>query len=149
MGLRVSISVLPGVRLSGPPKKPVRSWHRNVKTPVWVAVATLVVAAGCASEEPTGTPASVGASPASAEATSSAYMTTTPPLLPQPLPPPPRAASQCDPNYSGACVPIASDVDCAGGSGNGPAYVRGPVNVVGEDIYGLDGKDGDGVGCES
>ena len=31
-------------------------------------------------------------------------------------------SSKCDPNYSG-CVPIASDVDCAGGSGNGPAYV--------------------------
>ncbi|WP_431606782.1 hypothetical protein [Mycolicibacterium neoaurum] len=30
-------------------------------------------------------------------------------------------AAPCDPNYSGACVPIASDVDCAGGSGNGPA----------------------------
>jgi hypothetical protein len=25
----------------------------------------------------------------------------------------------CDPNYSG-CVPIASDVDCAGGRGNAP-----------------------------
>jgi len=53
---------------------------------------------------------------------------------------------QCDPNYSG-CVPIASDVDCAGGSGNGPAYVTGPVKVIGKDIYGLD-KDGDGIGCE-
>jgi len=53
----------------------------------------------------------------------------------------------CDPNYSGACVPIASDVDCAGGSGNGPAYVSGPVYVIGSDIYGLD-RDGDGVGCE-
>lgn len=55
--------------------------------------------------------------------------------------------SSCDPNYTGACVPIASDVDCAGGSGNGPAYVRGPVRVVGRDIYGLD-RDGDGIGCE-
>jgi hypothetical protein len=54
---------------------------------------------------------------------------------------------ECDPNYGGACVPIASDVDCAGGSGNGPAYVRGPVQVVGDDIYGLD-RDGDGIGCE-
>ncbi len=53
----------------------------------------------------------------------------------------------CDPNYSGACVPIASDVDCAGGSGNGPAYVRGPVTVIGTDIYDLD-RDGDGIGCE-
>lgn len=55
--------------------------------------------------------------------------------------------SHCDPNYSGDCVPISSDVDCAGGSGNGPTYVSGPVYVTGSDIYGLDG-DGDGVGCE-
>lgn len=59
-----------------------------------------------------------------------------------------RQARQCDPNYSGACVPIASDVDCAGGDGNGPAYVQGPVQVVGTDIYGLD-ADGDGIGCDS
>ncbi|MDQ0826836.1 chemotaxis protein histidine kinase CheA [Arthrobacter sp. B2I5] len=52
----------------------------------------------------------------------------------------------CDPNYSG-CVPIASDVDCAGGSGNGPAYVRGPIQVIGSDIYGLD-ADHDGLACE-
>lgn len=55
--------------------------------------------------------------------------------------------SGCDPNYSG-CVPIASDVDCAGGSGNGPRYVRGPVRVLGSDIYGLDANH-DGVGCET
>ena len=59
-----------------------------------------------------------------------------------------KEVPQCDPNYSGACVPIASDVDCAGGSGNGPAYVQGPVRVVGKDIYGLD-RDGDGIGCDS
>lgn len=52
----------------------------------------------------------------------------------------------CDPNYSG-CVPIASDVDCAGGGGNGPAYVTGPITVIGTDIYELDG-DGDGRACE-
>jgi hypothetical protein len=57
-------------------------------------------------------------------------------------------APQCDSNYTGACVPIASDVDCAGGSGNGPAYVRGPVRVVGNDHYKLD-SDGDGIGCET
>lgn len=54
--------------------------------------------------------------------------------------------SNCDPNYFG-CVPIASDVDCAGGSGDGPEYVRGPASVIGEDVYGLD-RDGDGVACE-
>ncbi|SFR44702.1 hypothetical protein SAMN04488005_2062 [Yoonia tamlensis] len=59
----------------------------------------------------------------------------------------PTFAQGCDPNYTGACVPIASDVDCAGGNGNGPAYVRGPVQVVGRDIYGLD-RDGDGIGCD-
>jgi len=58
-----------------------------------------------------------------------------------------QPGSSCDPNYSGACVPIASDVDCAGGSGNGPAFVSGPVTVVGNDIYDLD-RDGNGVGCE-
>ena len=57
------------------------------------------------------------------------------------------ATQACGPNYSGACVPIASDVDCAGGSGNGPAYVQGPVRVIGVDIYHLD-SDGDGIGCE-
>lgn len=37
--------------------------------------------------------------------------------------------SPCDPN-SGACVPIASDVDCEGSGGNGPAYVQGPVTAL-------------------
>jgi hypothetical protein len=45
-------------------------------------------------------------------------------------------------------VPIVSDVDCAGGSGKGPSYVDGPVRVIGEDVYGLDGDDNYGVGCE-
>ncbi|WP_407664989.1 hypothetical protein [Mycolicibacterium pulveris] len=62
-------------------------------------------------------------------------------------PVPLQQGSDCDPNYSGACVPIASDVDCAGGSGNGPEYVSGPVYVVGDDIYELD-RDGDGFACE-
>lgn len=57
-------------------------------------------------------------------------------------------SSACDSNYSGPCVPIDTDVDCAGGSGNGPSYVAGPVYVAGDDIYDLD-RDGDGVGCQS
>lgn len=57
-----------------------------------------------------------------------------------------KESSYCNSNYSG-CVPIASDVDCAGGSGNGPKYVRGPVEVIGRDVYGLD-RDNDGIGCE-
>lgn len=38
-------------------------------------------------------------------------------------------------------------VDCLGGSGNGPAYVAGPIQVIGVDIYDLDG-DSDGIACE-
>jgi resuscitation-promoting factor RpfB len=60
-----------------------------------------------------------------------------------------RAAGGCDPNYAGACVPIDSDVDCGGGSGNGPSYVYAKrFQVVGTDIYGLD-ADNDGIACES
>ena len=54
---------------------------------------------------------------------------------------PPAPAGQCDPNYSD-CVPIAFDVDCAGGTGDGPAYLVGTARVIGEDIYNLDGHPG-------
>lgn len=64
----------------------------------------------------------------------------------QPVAAPPVSSGGCDPNYS-PCVPVASDVDCAGGSGNGPAYVNGPVTVIGTDIYDLD-RDGDGIACD-
>ena len=66
---------------------------------------------------------------------------------PPPAPPPPPP-SGCHPSYTGACLAIGvGDYDCAGGSGNGPNYVRGPIYVVGYDEFGLDG-DNDGVGCE-
>ena len=53
----------------------------------------------------------------------------------------PKPASTCDPNYSGACVPIVSwDLDCAD--------IAEPVTVTGSDIHRFD-ADGDGAGCES
>jgi hypothetical protein len=59
-----------------------------------------------------------------------------------------HASSNCDPNYTGACLnPNSPDYDCAGGSGNGPDYT-GPVRVVGNDHFGLD-RDGDGYACEN
>jgi hypothetical protein len=58
------------------------------------------------------------------------------------------SSGTCHPDYEKVCVPFASDVDCAGGSGNGPAYVRGPVRIVGPDVYGFD-WDGDGWACET
>ncbi|GGP86127.1 hypothetical protein [Saccharothrix coeruleofusca] len=87
--------------------------------------------------------------------------TTTTTVAPLPPPPPPQEQAVprtttaqvapvpqpgCDPNYSD-CVPIADDVDCRDGKGNGPAYVTGPVRVIGDDIYDLD-RDGDGIACE-
>lgn len=65
-------------------------------------------------------------------------------------PPPaeePPSNNGCHTSYAGVCVPITSDVDCAGGSGNGPAYVSGPLRVVGPDVYDLD-RDGDGIACD-
>lgn len=67
---------------------------------------------------------------------------------PAPIAAAPAPGGGCDSNYAGQCVPIASDVDCGGGSGNGPAYVWGPVTVVGSDIYDLD-RDGDGIACDA
>jgi hypothetical protein len=70
-----------------------------------------------------------------------------PTSAPRPAPPsPPTPPADCQ-GYS-PCLTPGADVDCAGGSGNGPRYVSGPVYVNGSDPYGLD-TDGDGVGCES
>ncbi|MEX0764228.1 MAG: thermonuclease family protein [Nitrosopumilaceae archaeon] len=52
----------------------------------------------------------------------------------------PQTTSNCDPNYSGACIPINSpDLDCADVGKN--------IKVTGSDPHGLD-RDGDGIGCE-
>ena len=60
-----------------------------------------------------------------------------------------HAVAERDPSYPDVCLdPNVEDYDCAGGSGNGPYYVQGPITVVGDDHYGLD-RDGDGVACES
>lgn len=57
-----------------------------------------------------------------------------------------RRAANCTAGYR-PCIAPGSDVDCYGGSGNGPRYVRGPVYVTGSDPYRLD-ADHDGVACE-
>src|SRR3954453_18197376 len=51
-------------------------------------------------------------------------------------------AGDCDPNYEGACIPAGyADVDCG-------EILETDFDVVGYDIYGLDG-DEDGIACES
>ena len=57
--------------------------------------------------------------------------------------PPP---SNCTAGYQ-PCLAPASDYDCAGGSGDGPAYANGPIYVTGSDPYGLDSEN-DGIACE-
>jgi endonuclease YncB( thermonuclease family) len=69
------------------------------------------------------------------------------PTPPLPPPPPPATGPRRDCQSYSPCLPPGPDVDCRGGSGNGPRYVDGPVSVKGSDPYGLD-DDGDGVGCE-
>ncbi|WP_344086561.1 hypothetical protein [Luedemannella helvata] len=97
---------------------------------------------------PTSTPA-VRKTPVKPSPTTTAPRTTkaSPKPKPKPAPTSRKPASNCNPNYS-PCVPNDPvDVDCAGGSGNGPSYVQGPVRVIGYDVYDLD-RDGDGVACD-
>jgi len=71
---------------------------------------------------------------------------THPPATKPPATKPP--ARNCDPAYPDACLHDGiGDYDCAGGSGNGPNYVQGPIQVLSPDPFGLD-SDHDGIGCE-
>lgn len=56
-------------------------------------------------------------------------------------------AKQCHPAYKGVCLPIVDDIDCYGGGGKGPVFVKGPFSYEGDDVYGLD-RDGNGIACE-
>jgi hypothetical protein len=62
------------------------------------------------------------------------------------------ASQECNPDYAGSCVPDVwpADVDCAGGSGDGPSCADGTqsVEVVDTDRYCLDTNDRDTVVCE-
>jgi beta-lactam-binding protein with PASTA domain len=71
-----------------------------------------------------------------------------PPPPPSTAPPPTAPPQNCDPSYPDVCLdPGAVDYDCAGGSGNGPEYVEGPIRVRPPDPFDLD-RNGDGWGCE-
>lgn len=78
---------------------------------------------------------------------------TSPPPTPVPIPTSPQPPQgNCHPSYPDVCIPIGSaDYDCAGGSGNGPNYIRGPLRVRHDvpdpDPHGLD-RDKDGTACE-
>jgi hypothetical protein len=59
----------------------------------------------------------------------------------------PRGRARCAAGYSKCLDADALDYDCAGGEGDGPKYVDGPIRVSGSDPFDLD-RDGNGLGCE-
>jgi hypothetical protein len=70
-------------------------------------------------------------------------------LSPTPAEPQRTPAQDCDPSYPDVCIPVgAGDYDCAGGQGDGPNFIEGPLQVLPPDPHDLD-PDGDGVGCET
>ncbi|WP_050803369.1 MULTISPECIES: hypothetical protein [Protofrankia] len=70
------------------------------------------------------------------------------PARPAPTTAPAAPPAVCNPAYPDVCLKDGiGDYDCAGGSGNGPNYVTGPVRVLSPDPFRLD-SDHDGFGCE-
>lgn len=64
-----------------------------------------------------------------------------PQLVAAPLPAPSTNASDCDPNYTGGCVPnVSYDLDCRD--------IGFSVRVIGTDKHRFD-REGDGIGCEA
>lgn len=57
-----------------------------------------------------------------------------------------KTTAKCDRNYE-KCVPVASDVDCKPGNGNGPKYLSTSKRVIKKDVYRLD-ADKDRIACE-
>ncbi len=55
--------------------------------------------------------------------------------------------ANCDPSYPDVCLADGiGDWDCAGGGGNGPNFIKGPIRVLPPDPFHLDGNH-DGVAC--
>jgi hypothetical protein len=123
-------SVKTGDKLNIVGTNAAKNWY-NLDTGAWIATFLVTVPADSAPPAPTQTGGGTTPAPST-------------PVPPTATPAPVKR--DCHSSYS-PCVPIASDVDCAGGTGNGPVYVAGPVQVTGPDVYDLD-RDGNGVGCE-
>ncbi len=100
---------------------------------------TTTTVATTTTEAPTTTTTTAPATTTTAVSTTT---TTTMTTLTEPTPP-----TNCTPGYDPCIANLGTDVDCAGGSGNGPRYVQGPVRVTGPDVYDLD-RDGNGIGCQ-
>jgi hypothetical protein len=137
----------------------------------FIVLAVIASLAG-GNQAPTTSPATITEPPPTTElpAGTTAAPTTVPPTTHRPTtttrkppptthrrPPTTRKAPQtthapapnCDSAYPGVCLHDGiGDYDCAGGSGNGPNYVEGPIRVRPPDPFDLD-RDHDGEGCET
>jgi hypothetical protein len=152
----------PWPELPGERSKP---WYRRWWAITIGGLLTLFVAGGLFGDDtgfaPTDAPTIEGSSESeSTEATTTSApppirtATAAPPKVTATAAPPSRTTTaapsppdepECHPSYT-PCVEIASDVDCEGGSGDGPGYT-GRVLIIGPDEYDLD-RNGDGIGCE-
>jgi hypothetical protein len=143
------------------PQKPANWWREHWRGPVIAIVALLVGAAIGMAGGNSGTTKTVGRTttatiggPVTTQTTTQTQVSTETRTVKPPstsstsAAPPPASTSNCDPSYTGGCLnPNSPDYDCAGGTGDGPDYVQGPIQVVGDDHYGLD-SNGDGVACQ-
>lgn len=114
---------------------------------LWGLVATTTSMATTTSSTTTSIVTTTTTPPTTAPPTTTPAITAPPTTTGAPVTTAP--AVSCHSSYSNVCLGVGiGDYDCAGGSGNGPNYVQGPVTVVGYDEFDLD-REGDGVGCES
>ena len=124
------------------PSRPWRRWY--------VVLPAAVVVLGAVALSDDAEPGSRATSPSTPALTATSVPPTVDSTSSTSTAPPPTApARDCDPSYPDVCLdPSAVDYDCAGGSGDGPRYVEGPLEVRPPNPFDLD-REGDGVGCEA
>ena len=136
------VGMEPGQALSVSPGTSVRSLAPEQSGPVATITPTPVGSPQEFSQSPAITPTPMPSSSALSDGQEDAA--DPPVVVPKPQKskkPAKSSPSNCDPNYSGACVPIVGwDLDCPDIGAN--------VTVEGADIHRFD-ADGDGSGCES
>jgi hypothetical protein len=140
VGLFVFVGVIASLASPTTPKKTTPT------TAAVVAAPTSEVTLPPTTTMPPTTVPPTTARPTTTHPATTAAPATHPPTTRPPTTKPP--AKNCDPAYPDTCLHDGiGDYDCAGGSGNGPNYVEGPIRVLQPDPFGLD-SDHDGIGCE-
>ena len=142
-GCSSQVETAPGTSQTPSPASSVEARTLSSEGPVATITPTPLTSPEAATPESSPSPTSSPSVTATEEPDedSQAVVPPKPKKSKKPKPAPAGQASNCDPNYSGACVPIVSwDLDCAD--------IGESVTVTGSDIHRFD-ADGDGAGCES